>query len=309
MNGNAQSPKSFGQILDYTFRLSKRYFKDFFLIVLIFTGPVYLIQALIELASGTSLVTGLSEGGSYLDRLVSSVDETANTSLFQDVLLMLTGLVSIILGPLAAVGIMHGVHHASRGERVDAGDLLRRPLAKLWPIIGSSLLVGVIFFAIVFVPLMIIIFMGVFGAFIEPISAILFSVLMGLGLMLGVALLAARWGFYLGPVAFENNTPGIGRSWHLSKGQTWKIVGIFLILFIITGTITSVIDFVMTLLMGYSVLHTVLTGVVTLVLNVIMYVGYAVVYFDLKVRNDADDLEGMIADYSQTEPTEPPYQQ
>ncbi|WP_217586315.1 hypothetical protein [Lentibacillus saliphilus] len=299
MNHNVQSPKSFGQLLDQTFRLSKRYFKAFFLVILIITGPVYLFDALVLLASGTSFVTEVSSGDTFVDRIMSSVEQSESINIFSDLMMLLSGLILLVLGPVAMVAILHGVKDVYNGRAPEASDIMKRAFSRFGPIAISSIIVGLIFIAAIVVPFLFLVFFVIAGSMIEPFFAIGFTILLGLGLFLGIVLLAARLGFYLGPVAFEGDMPGISRSWELTKGQTWKLVGLFLIFILITTTITSVFDGILMFILGYSVLHTILISLITIILNTIMYVGFAVIYFDLKVRNDADDLKDLIADYEE----------
>ena len=63
MDKKFTTPKDFGEILDHTFQLTKNRFKDLFMILLIFMGPVYLFQAILQLLSGTSFFREVGSGG------------------------------------------------------------------------------------------------------------------------------------------------------------------------------------------------------------------------------------------------------
>lgn len=52
MESKIDTPKGFGQILDLTFSISRKKFSEFILIMLIFLGPIFVLQAVLELASG-----------------------------------------------------------------------------------------------------------------------------------------------------------------------------------------------------------------------------------------------------------------
>ena len=77
MDTKFNKPKTFGEILDHTFSLSKNRFKDFFLILLILMGPIYLLQALIQLLSGVSFFRELGSGEMWFEQILMSFDETA----------------------------------------------------------------------------------------------------------------------------------------------------------------------------------------------------------------------------------------
>lgn len=68
MDPQFNKPKGFGEILDHTFRLSKKRFKDFFLIFLILVGPVYLLDALLQLLGGTNFFREIDGGEAGLSR-------------------------------------------------------------------------------------------------------------------------------------------------------------------------------------------------------------------------------------------------
>jgi hypothetical protein len=47
-------------------------------------------------------------------------------------------------------------------------------------------------------------------------------------------------------------------------------------------------------------LLSIIVNIVTLLTSLFFYVGYGVIYLDLKTRHDADDLKEMIDDYDIT---------
>ena len=77
-------PKGFGEILDLTFSLSKNKFRDFFIILLIFMGPIYLLQALIRLASGVSFFREIGVSGAWYEKIISGFEVTESTNLGAD---------------------------------------------------------------------------------------------------------------------------------------------------------------------------------------------------------------------------------
>lgn len=299
MKEEFSKPKGFGEILDHTFRLCKNRFPDFFMIVLIVMGPIYLLQAIILLLSGTSFVREVGNGEMWFEQIVSTFDETRGTvnTFGAEIGNSISMLLLLVFYPIAAAAVLFAIQRLRNGEEFTAGIVIKQAFSKFWGIFGSSLLVGIIAFGMIFVSVLVVIFIGVFGAFIEPVSAILLSVVLFLGAWLVIALLFSRWGFYLGPVVFEGEIPGMGKSWRLTKKRTWKVLGLFLMLLLITGIIGYVVNIIFGLFLGNSVLFTVIAGVVSLFTAMIFMVGYAVIYFDLVTRHDGSDLKEMIADY------------
>ena len=111
------------------------------------------------------------------------------------------------------------------------------------------------------------------------------------------AFLLTRWSFFFGSVVLDKNSPGLTRSWRLSKGRTFKLIGLYIIFFLITTSIAVAIELSFSAFLGNSVLLGLIVSFTTLFTTLIMAVGYAVIYLDLKLRHDADDLRDLIDDY------------
>ncbi|MFC7786262.1 MULTISPECIES: hypothetical protein [unclassified Rossellomorea] len=306
MNAKFSKPKGFGEILDHTFRLSKNRFKDFFLIFLILLGPVYLLQALIELAAGVSFFRTVGTGETWFDGIVNSfsgeftAEEVQEVNLAAELGTGLIGLISIILAPIAQAAILFALNHMRKNEEFTVKLVIKEAFIRFWPIIGSSLLFGVIVFGIVFVPIFIFGFAGVFGAaLLEPgVGIVIAGVVLLLAFAVAVAYLLTRWSFYFGAAAIENDAPGLGRSWRLTKKRGWTLLGLFIVFGLIIGIVSSAFELTFGLVLGNSVLYGMIINVVTLFTSMLFAVGFGVMFLDLKTRHDADDLNEMIDDYN-----------
>ncbi|MRH43194.1 hypothetical protein GH741_10930 [Aquibacillus halophilus] len=303
MKEKFSKPKGFGEILDHTFRLAKNRFSDFFMVLLILMGPIYLLQALIQLTMGTNFLREVGSGDNWFDQVLTSFDQGSSPeSIGADpgstLGLILTGLATIILLPVAQVAILYIVNHIRKNEEYTVGAVIKQAFSRFWPIFGSSLLMALITIGMFVGPLIIVFMVGFAGSFVNPIIGILFGILLFLGLALVVALLLIRWSFYLGVVAFGKEAPGLSKSWKLTRHRTWILFGIYIIFTLIVGAISTAVEVPVMLLLGNSVLYTIIINVVSLFTTMIISVGYAVVYFDLKIRVDADDLKELIEDYN-----------
>jgi uncharacterized membrane protein (DUF485 family) len=74
-------------------------------------------------------------------------------------------------------------------------------------------------------------------------------------------------------------------------------MGLYIVFYFIISSISFAVELTFTTLLGNSVLLSMISNVVSVFTTLILAVGYAVMYLDLKTRNDADDLKEMIADY------------
>ncbi|MEH7438972.1 hypothetical protein V7182_15980 [Neobacillus drentensis] len=301
MDTKFNKPKGFGEILDHTFSISKSRFKDFFRILLLIMGPIYLLEAIVQLASGTSFFRAVGSGGAWYEQMLSSFEETGtldSSSLGADVGVILVGLISLILGPVAEAAILFAIDHVRRNEEYTVGSVIKQAFSRFWPMIGSSILFGLIVFAIILVPILIITLVVVIGVEIHPVISILGAILLFLGSAVGVGLLLTRWSFYFGSVVLDKESPGMARSWRLTKKRTWPLVGLYLVFYLIISSIGFAVQMTFGLFLGNSVLLSIISNIATLFTTLIFTVGYGVMYLDLKLRHDADDLKEMIDDYN-----------
>ncbi|RST77157.1 hypothetical protein D4T97_001270 [Siminovitchia acidinfaciens] len=297
MDEKFSRPKGFGQILDHTFGLSKRHFKDFFLILLVFLGPIYLLQAFIQLVSGVSFFREVGAGETWFEQMVMSFGETENASLAADLGIALVGLVTIFVAPVATAAIMFAIDHLRKGEDYTVGSVIKQAFSRYWPMLGSTILFCLIAFGLFVVPVILVTIAGVVGAIVFPIVGIILAIVLFLGFAVGIGLLLTRWSFYFGAVIFEEETPGLSRSWKLTKGRTWVLFGLFIIFSLIITVISTTLELTFGMLLGNSVLLSLIISAASIFTTMIFTVGYAVMYFDLKIRNDADDLKEMIGEY------------
>ncbi len=297
MDEKFNRPKGFGQILDHTFSLSKKHFKDFFLILLIFFGPIYLLQALIQLASGVSFFREVGAGETWFEQVIMSFDDTEAVNLGADLGVALTGLILIFLAPVATAAVMFAIDHLRKGEEYTVGSVIKQAFSRYWPMLGSTILFGLIGFGLLVVPMIIVTIAGVIGAMVLPVVGVILAILLFVGFSVGAFLLLTRWSFYFGSVVFREETPGLSRSWKLTKGRTWVLFGLFIIFSLIITMISATLELTFGIFLGNSVLLTLIINVVGIITTLIFTVGYAVMYFDLKIRHDADDLKEMIGEY------------
>lgn len=193
---------------------------------------------------------------------------------------------------------MFAIDHLRKGEEYTVGSVIKQAFSRYWPMLGSTILFGLIAFGLFIVPIIIITIAGVVGAIVLPIVGIILAILLFVGFAIGIGLLLTRWSFYFGSVVFKEETPGFSRSWKLTKGRTWVLFGLFIIFSMIITMISVTLELSFMMVLGDSVLLSLIVNVASLFTTMIFTVGYAVMYFDLKVRNDADDLKEMIGEYN-----------
>lgn len=293
------SPKSLGESLDLTFTLSKKYFSSFLVILLVLIGPIYALQAIIQLLFGVNFFRELGEGSNWMDQIMSSFEAEMEptTALPVDNWLLVLGVASFILYPVAQSAIILAINYIKKKETFTVKGVIKEAFALFWNIIGGSILYFLIVIGFIFVPSILLVFIIIFSMTFDTVFSIVLSVLVGLGFLVAAVYFLTRWSFYLGSVVLDHLTPGLGRSWTLTKKRVWATIGFYLILMVILGVIVFAFEALFGALLGNSVLFNLIRNLVTLFTTLIFSVGYTVKFLDLRVRQGAEDLKEMIEEY------------
>jgi hypothetical protein len=302
-------PMGFGRILDRSLQIYRKMFVKLLLLVLILYCPIYLIEGIFYSQADYNLFsfdfTNLSQVNQTVQAPVSEVDPI-QIGMFI-LLFIVLGIAMVALFPIAVSAVLFLVESINKGLPAGIGGLLSRAFKRFWALLGSSLLYGLILSAVssVFVVALVIViaiftFIGgqgfLNGGFATPVAAI--------GLIIGIIILyaliyivlgffAIRWGFYLPFVAMKEDGVGVGRSWHLTKGSFWRILGILFTTIVITYAVVIIAVLLLSLMPG-SILGAVLLVLINVIVSPLILVVYAVTYFDLKVRTEGTDLESML---------------
>lgn len=306
MNEQLNRPKDFGELLDLTFRLCKNHFSGFFMILLIVLGPIYIFEAILLSFAGTSFFQEMSPADAIFGQFRSNLagNESFQSSFnfgLAGIGSLIVGMATLVLLPVTRSGVLIAVHQIKDNQDFTAGSVIKRSFSKFWPILGCSLLFGIIVFGMSFVGVISPTIIGaVLSATINSVLGIGVGILLFIGVAIVAALLITRWSLFLGSVVIDNDAPGLTRSWHLTTNRTWKTLGFFIVVFIITSIIGGAVGGITGILLGGSVLSTIINDLVSLLTSMIFSVAYAVIYFDMKIRHDGDDLKDMIEDYEGT---------
>ncbi|WP_409274931.1 hypothetical protein V1499_07040 [Neobacillus sp. SCS-31] len=301
MDDRFSKPKSVGEILDHTFTLSRNHFKKFMTVLLSIMGPVYLIDALFQVGAGKPLFRDKSGEGDWFEQMMASfegsgeVDPSFMTAEFVGI--GVTALLSLFLFPIAQAAILFAVNHVRKNEEYTVGSVFKLALSRYWAMLGSSILYFLMAIAFITIPTIGIVAGGMIGGLFNDATGIILTVIGSIGLFLVVVLLLTRFSFYFGSVVLDRKSPGLGRSWKLTKKRTWKLLGIYIVFSLITTIISASVEMAFTAFLGSSVLLSVIISLVSILTTMFFSVGYCVIYLDLKVRNEADDLKELLSEY------------
>ncbi len=297
-------PKGFGQILDHIFTITKTNFSELFKVVLILLGPLFALQAVIQLIFGVNFFQEVGSSGSWIDRFIAGFEEDflAPPTLL-DNWLNIISMASFVLLIVAQAAIMLIVSRIRLQQDYTVKEVIKQAFSKFWPALGGTLLYIVILIGMIVFPVII---MSFFSALIIEVIGgvgVIISAIFMIALFVTFLYFTIRWSFYFGAIIIDKSKPGLRKSWRLTKKRVWALIGLYLVLFLIIGIVTGAIEVTAMLFLGNSVLYSLIINSVSLVTTLIFSVGYAVIYFDLKVRNEADDLKGLIDEYETDEPS------
>ncbi len=299
-----ENPHSFGEILDLTFHFIKGNFAKLFLIMLIILGPFALILNL-SLLSGT----GFSFIGQPLnfnfENFLTQQSNLAlnNLGVSSLVIYFLALFLRIVLAsPIAAISLILATDYIKRNEDLNIKKIIKRAFSRYWPIMGGySIFFLIVFGLYIALSIIAVIFVSITLTKLNIIIKIILGII-----ILGAALSAfiyflTRWSFFFVAIVFEKVSPGLSKSFKLTKGSFWRLLGLYFVISILTTTITLVLSFGLELLLGVSILSTLLNTLLSFISTIIFIVAYTLVYFDLRIRNEATDLKQMIHDYNYDE--------
>src|SRR5205807_1906343 len=170
--------------------------------------------------------------------------------------LLLFAIISILAGAILSSIVGGGMTEYAvrrfRGESITLERALRRGLDRLLSILGASLLLTLLLFALVFVPFLLIL-LPFTGGTVNPAAAI--GAICGGFVLLAVGGLIALYvgiatSLYAPAIMMENATAtsGLMRSWRLTKRHWWSLFGAILAAGILGGVITLVVTIPISLL-------------------------------------------------------------
>ena len=271
-------PMGFTDILDGMFSLYRDHFRLFLGIVAVYFGLGVGVDLIFVSLMGTSGVSSIS--------IMMSV---------------FTAIFSAMVSILVTAGLAYASAQAYLGREVAPGPALQQAWRRFWPYFGSGLLMG----------------LAVVGLFVTVIGipfSIYFSV---------------RWGLYTLPVLFEETTArnALRRSTELVKDTWWRVFGIMLAIFLISLMITFILGVSFEFLLSwmgvaepeepsnwlesiqrlfmptlegigwfsYTIRRLVNMGLAALAMP-IGVIGSTLLYFDLRIRKEAYDIEAQVTD-------------
>ena len=280
-------PLGVGDIVDRVFAL---YRAKPVLFLAIATVP-YLILVLVIVGLGLAFAT------SFLG-LITVIND-ASEGRTPDVGTLASGMATFIVFVLAVVivaivvlsaqsaALIAAFSHHYLGRQTTIGEAFREGLAASPSVIGAGLLLFVLLVALW-------IALGILMAVTQQVLVVIVAVFGG---MVATVYIAAS--ALVAPVVatIEHAGPAqaLRRSWTLSEGNRWRILGLQLLLALLNGVISVLLSTIfVTSLVSDPNTRAIATQAVNLIANIawtpVQWGTFAILYYDLRVRREAFDL-------------------
>lgn len=281
MSDTELRPLTAGELLDHAFGLFRRLFVPLVVIQVICSGLPFLLN-----------VYGAARGGTHLGFTFSVY------------------FIAFVLGALASAATAYLISESYLGRELAPGAALRRAVPRMGSVMALSLGMGLVVMLAALPAMIAMLGGGVFaglalqeGGDVGRAGAGAMLMLAGLVLLVLPVFVFSGISVATPTLVLENVGAGkaMSRSWELTKGFRLRIVGLLFVVLIIL-----MIPFLAIGAMGgmFSttepstgsvVLVTVASGLVSLVVGPLLYCVITLVYYDLRVRKEAFDLEMLAA--------------
>lgn len=287
-----------------------------FLPALVVTSVIGIISAAVTFVMARPQFSALervqASNEPSVDEVMSSFQTTGTTLVAQSGVSLLLSLASIILTGLIIVAVSRSV----LGRVATPGEVWDRVRPRIWPLIGQSLLIGLI--GIVAAVVVLVVAVGLGAVVIASITgggewsaagvlaAILTIFVVTIALTIAAVYFTVRLEFSSAALILENVGvwEGMRRSWRLTRGSFWRVLGILLLSLLITSTLTGIVSGAVGMLgalatlgggLGaYSALMAGSSFISSLLQAAILPFASAVTaltYIDLRMRKEGLDVE------------------
>lgn len=276
MSATALRPRSTTELVDAAFQLLRRHYAQFVSIAAVFLIPAIVLQA----TAMTAQRPGVMPSPGFILSLV------------------LVG----ILGLLGTAGVVVGVSDSYVRDRVDVMYAIRRVMSRLFPILGGTFATMVIVFAIMMVLVFALTFVLAGRAAVGARGGAT-TAAFGIVALAGAALamLGAFARIFAVPmvIVLEGASvgPAFARSLSLTEGSVWRVMGVFVLVFLIFIALFGLLFVLGSALVAQSPrlapVFSVINGTISVFVYPIYTVFITLLYYDLRIRRDGYDLEVM----------------
>ncbi len=295
-------PMGVGDILDETFQLYRANFG----LVVATVAVVRVISTVLTIALGVIFVASSFSSLSSFAQTYGN-DQTAALNELRGIAGRLIAygllifLISTILTALQNAALAVSISNRYLGRTISVGEAYRLSFARLGALMAAQLWIIVrAILAFIVYSILLAIVAGVLGARL--------SALLGMVGGLFFIYFGVSWALTTQVVMLDNmgGFVATGRSRSLVRGYWWKSFGVILVAVVLVW----IINLIVTRITGsaFGVSGIVVSGIVNLIIGILLApiqsIALTLLFYDLKIRKEAFDLEAMVGQLSS--PASPP---
>jgi hypothetical protein len=296
-------PMGIGDILDETFRLYRENFTLFVATCAVLEVPVQIINFLILLTAPAApiLTPGAGITNAQMKEFLTRIAASGGAGGAEGLLAALAGVFIT-----AALAVTISSRYLSR--TVTVGEAYRATLNRI-----GSLLLAIIWIAVRLIALgvgIVIVAIVLAAAHLGPLA-----VLVSLASIPLFIYFLVSWSLISQVIMLDNVSGGgaSGRSRELIRGYWWKTLGLLIVVWLLVAILTSIPTVVSGAIAGSGAgslsARLLITGIIGLIIGVlarpIPIAATTLLFYDLKIRKEAFDLEAMVQQAGAPTPTVP----
>lgn len=295
-----------GEIIDASFKLMFRNFKAVIPFAAWIILPFQLISSAVISSAGPSLADSLKEWSDATKANPGTTIGAPKVTAAQIGALAVAGVLSLLATFVLQAAMTAYVGHLVLDGSVDRKATLRRAIKRSPVMLANALLIGLIAFVVLGAAVLSVVFLKAVGFLIVlPAGVFIFW-------------LVIRFSSSYPPIMLENAGPiaALRRSFFLTRGNFWKVLGALLVGGLITSIASITINSSLTAALsslggsnrGFEFLWSAVAGTVSTCLTAPFNAAIGVfLYFDMRVRREGFDLERLANDLGRGAlPTLPP---
>jgi hypothetical protein len=279
-------PMQLGEILDATFSIYRRHFALFMRMSLV----------VVWLPSALWVYFQVRYGGTRAPELFEAFEQhTGRAILILVVLLLISGAASLLL----KAGTIQVISESYLGHEPKLAPALQLGAAKIWPLLVLLFAKGIIFTIIYIFGALALTAVFMVGRLGGAAVSLLLLLVGGVGICWFMAFVGCGYGLTTPAVVLErlsSSFDAFSRSWDLTRGFKLKTFGVWFV----TLLIAEVVPQIVVLTLGFVILGAapalqpflvIVTSLLGILLAPIMPCALTLLYYDLRVRREAFDLQ------------------
>lgn len=268
-------PMSFGEILEGAFTLYRDNFQEFLSIAAVILVPTIIVLGIIA-----AVIVGIaSQGGGV----------STGTIVAGSIVGVIVGLILLAANILVSGALAVAIGRRFIGLPSTVGQAFQASEGRFLALLGTSLLLALIFVVI-----------GIVGALLAAVLPIV-GALLAIVAFLAIVFLGVRWCLFAPVVMLEGapgGMPALERSAGLVAGHWWRTLGVVFVAAIIVGIVTNIIAAIVRAIIPNTIVDQIVSELIGIIATPYSSSVLVLLYFDYRVRKegyDAAALQGNIA--------------